>query len=122
MSLNRYNFAILGQQHRLAGAFFIGRHLILKFIMRKTHFLAIPLLAASGLNIHAEPNSQFVIQVNAESLNYSESMPIKQFMDELKGPKPDSGDIAFTFNHAEINLSWRNINVSLFQRLDYLLE
>ncbi|BFM07944.1 hypothetical protein [Halioxenophilus aromaticivorans] len=71
---------------------------------------------------HAEPHNQFALQLSATNFTYSEAMPIKQFMDELQGPPPDAGDKAFTFNRAALDIHWNQFKVSVFQRLDYLLE
>ena len=62
------------------------------------------------------------IYTDTSVLAYSEAMPIMQFIDNLEGPSPDKGDIAFTFNKVEVGANYGNWNLGFFARFDYLLE
>lgn len=62
------------------------------------------------------------VYMDATVLAYSETMPIEQLLDELVGPEPEAGTIAFTFNQAEIGATYGRATVSVFARYDYLLE
>jgi hypothetical protein len=62
------------------------------------------------------------IYLSVESFSYSEPAPIDQIIDGLEGPEPESGEVAFTFNHAEIGGNFGAWQVGVFARYDYLLE
>jgi hypothetical protein len=56
-----------------------------------------------------------------ESISYSEAMPIKQLVNDLKGPKIKDGDFAFTHNQFEIGHRWGAFELAVFWRYDYFL-
>jgi len=49
-----------------------------------------------------------------ESISYSEAMPIKQLVNDLKGPKIKDGDFAFTHNQFEIGHRWGAFELAVF--------
>lgn len=56
-----------------------------------------------------------------ESSSYSEAMPIKQLINDLKGPKIKDGDFAYTHNQFEIGHRWGAFELAIFWRYDYFL-
>ena len=56
-----------------------------------------------------------------ESSSYSEAMPIKQLVNDLKGSKIKDGDFAYTHNQFEIGHRWGAFELALFWRYDYFL-
>lgn len=56
-----------------------------------------------------------------ESSSYSEAMPIKQLVNDLKGPKINDGDFAYTHNQFEIGHRWGAFELAIFWRYDYFL-
>lgn len=56
-----------------------------------------------------------------ESISYSEAMPIKQLVNDLKGPIIKDGDFAFTHNQFEIGHRWGAFELAVFWRYDYFL-
>ena len=60
--------------------------------------------------------------MRVNSFAFSESMPVAQLVDQLKGPPPNRGDIAFTYNKAELGVGLKNLELSFFQRYDYYIE
>ena len=60
--------------------------------------------------------------MRANSFAFSESMPVGQLVDELRGAPPNKGDIAFTYNKAELGVTLEDFELSFFQRYDYFIE
>jgi hypothetical protein len=56
-----------------------------------------------------------------ESSSYSEAMPIKQLVNDLKGPTIKDGDFAYTHNQFEIGHRWGAFELAIFWRYDYFL-
>ncbi len=83
--------------------------------------LVFSIVILATLNARAEyAGADVYAEVNA--MAYSEAMPIQQFIDELEGPRPGSGNIAFTFNSAEVGARYGRWTLAAFARYDYLLE
>lgn len=54
---------------------------------------------------------------------YSESVPVKDFEDDLEGgQEPAVGRHALTYNRAEAGFSWRNIELAYWMREDYIFD
>ncbi len=60
--------------------------------------------------------------INATTFNYSEMSPIKQLVDELRGPRVDEGEIAFTTSDLESGIKYKHFSIAAFARLYYYLE
>jgi len=56
-----------------------------------------------------------------ESSSYSEAMPIKQLLNNLKGSTIKDGNFAYTHNQFEIGHRWEGFELALFWRYDYFL-
>ena len=52
---------------------------------------------------------------------YTESQPIKSFIDEFNQPVT-KGDSAFTYNQFEIGVNYSNFSFGLQSRYDYVME
>ncbi len=93
--------------------------------MRNSHFyrpwLFFSFAALLPFSASAEKNTND-IYVSVDSFSYSEPAPIDQLIDNFEGPEPDSGEVAFTFNQAEIGANFGKWQVGVFTRYDYLLE
>jgi hypothetical protein len=67
------------------------------------------------------PDEQHQTYSELESNSYSEAMPIKQLVNDLKGPKITDGDFAYTHNQFEIGHRWGAFELALFWRYDYFM-
>jgi hypothetical protein len=67
------------------------------------------------------PDEQQQTYSQIESNSYSEAMPIKQLINNLKGTEIKNGDFAFTHNQFEIGHRWDAFELALFWRYDYFL-
>ena len=85
----------------------------------KKALLSAACLLAIAFPVHGEVRAIYTL---LESESYSEIAPIKQLLDDLKGPAFDRGDLAFTHNQFEIGERRGSWEVSAFLRYDYLLE
>lgn len=75
--------------------------------------------SSEAIHILSEKQQQTYSQI--ESNSYSEAMPIKQLINNLKGAEIKNGDFAFTHNQFEIGHRWGAFEVALFWRYDYFL-
>ena len=67
------------------------------------------------------PDEQHQTYSELDSNSYSEAMPIKQLVNDLKGPKITDGDFAYTHNQFEIGHRWGAFELALFWRYDYFM-
>lgn len=67
------------------------------------------------------PNGQNQTYSEVESISYSEAMPIKQLIDDLKGSPIKNGEFAYTHNQFEIGHRWQAFELAIFWRYDYFL-
>ena len=71
--------------------------------------------------INILPNGQLQTYSEIESISYSEAMPIKQLINDLKGPDITNGNFAYTHNQFEVGHRWQAFELALFWRYDYFL-
>ena len=67
------------------------------------------------------PDEQHQTYSEIESSSYSEAMPIKQLLNDLKGSRINDGDFAYTHNQFEIGHRWGAFELAIFWRYDYFL-
>lgn len=70
----------------------------------------------------AHEHGELELFFRANSFAFSEAMPVAQLVDELKGAAPKKGDIAFTYNRAEVGVGLNDFELSFFQRYDYYID
>ena len=89
------------------------------FILFVTSFTITQAYSREPVSILTDKQHQTYSEI--ESNSYSEAMPIKQLIDDLKGPAIDNGDFAFTHNQFEIGHRWGAFELAVFWRYDYFL-
>ena len=94
-------------------------HAIQLFIFLVTSLPITHAYSSEPLNIL--PDKQHQTYSKIESNSYSDAMPIKQLINDLKGSKIKDGDFAGTHNQFEIGHRWGAFEVALFWRYDYFL-
>ncbi len=77
--------------------------------------------AYSRESISIMPDEQHQTYSEIESSSYSEAMPIKQLLNDLKGSRINDGDFAYTHNQFELGHRWGAFELALFWRYDYFL-
>mgnify|MGYP003384987927 CR=1 FL=1 len=77
--------------------------------------------ASSRESINILLDGQQQIYNKIDSTSYSEAMPVKQLIDDLKGPTIKDGEVAFTHNQFEIGYRWQAFEFAVFWRYDYFL-
>jgi hypothetical protein len=89
------------------------------FVLFLTSFPITQAYSSEPINILLDEQHQTYSEM--ESTSYSEAMPIKQLINNLKGSKIKDGDFAFTHNQFEIGHRWGAFELALFWRYDYFL-
>lgn len=85
------------------------------------YFIAFAALFAASSAYAGDKNSAVFIRHN--STLYSESVPIKDFENDLKGGQaPELGQHALTYNRIETGFSWRNVELAYWMREDYAFD
>lgn len=78
------------------------------------------------LSVHsfatAEQEMHPIIYSSINSLNYSESLPIHQLLNDMEGSSIDKGSFAFTHNQFELGYKSHSYQFGVFTRYDYFLE
>lgn len=65
----------------------------------------------------------YTVFLRHSSTFYSESVPLKDFEDDLKGgSEPVPGKHALTYNRLEVGFGWRNFEFAHFMREDYVFD
>ncbi len=67
-------------------------------------------------------NAGTEIFTSFESYSSSDGAPLKSYLSDLKGPKPDEGSYALTRNYFESGFTWDGWVLSAFLRSDYNLS
>jgi hypothetical protein len=84
-------------------------------------FLALALILIAFPSYANEKNA--AVFVRQSSTFFSESVPLKDFEDDLKGgSEPVPGKHALTYNRLEVGFGWRNFELARFMREDYVFE
>ena len=83
------------------------------------HFVVLGLGIWAGAAVAADDYSFFN---RAESFSFSNSVPVKSYLEKLVGPAPAGGGNALTRNLVEAGFAFRGFEFSVFHRNDYNLD
>ncbi|PCI57479.1 MAG: hypothetical protein COB45_03480 [Gammaproteobacteria bacterium] len=89
------------------------------FILFATSLLVTQAYSSEPIRILTNGQQQTYSEI--ESSSYSEAMPIKQLLNDLKGAEIKDGEFAYTHNQFEIGHRWGAFELAIFWRYDYFL-